>query len=79
MSSYFLNFKKLVFIFSAILLVSTFSCSDDDDACEVEVVNVPTSFPIEGLWIGSYTIDNFPSLGSRMVLVDNIYLLVLGL
>ena len=65
MSSYFLNFKKLVFIFSAILLVSTFSCSDDDDACEVEVVNVPTSFPIEGLWIGSYTIDNFPSLGSQ--------------
>ncbi|HUN16765.1 MAG TPA: hypothetical protein PK622_08140 [Saprospiraceae bacterium] len=64
MSSYFLNFKKLVFTFSAILLVSTFSCSDDE-TCQGEVANVPTNFPIEGLWIGSYTIDNFPSLGSQ--------------
>lgn len=67
MSSYFLNFKKLVFIFSAILLVSTFSCSDDDEACQVEVINVPTNFPIEGLWIGSYTFDKYPSLGSQYI------------
>lgn len=65
MNSYLLNFKKLVFIFSAILLVCTFSCSDDDEACQVEVVNVPTNFPIEGLWIGSYTFDDFPNLGAQ--------------
>jgi len=64
MSSYFLNFKKLVFIFSAILLVSTLSCSDDE-ACQVEVVNVSTNYPIEGLWIGSYTFDDFPNLGAQ--------------
>ena len=69
MSSYFLNFKKLVFIFSAILLVSTFSCSDDE-TCQGEVDNVPTNFPIEGLWIGSYTFDNFPSLGSGIKQVN---------
>ena len=34
---------------------------DDDEACQVEVVNVPTNFPIEGLWIGSYTFDKYPS------------------
>ncbi|MGB3132512.1 MAG: hypothetical protein WBB26_12600 [Saprospiraceae bacterium] len=66
MSSYFLNFKKLVFIFSAILLVSTFSCSDDE-TCQGEVANVPTNFPIEGLWIGSYTIDNSPSPGTQYI------------
>ncbi len=28
---------------------------------------MPTNFPIEGLWIGSYTIDNSPSPGTQYI------------
>jgi hypothetical protein len=48
---------RIPFILSGILLLGLFSCSKDNDPA--------TQSKIEGLWIGTYTVDQTPSAGQQ--------------
>ena len=58
--------KKLFFttlpavLFGAFVMLSQVSCEKDDD----QDPN-PQSYPIEGLWIGTYTVNGQPGLGNQ--------------
>jgi hypothetical protein len=49
---------RIQFILSGILLLGLLSCSKDND-------DPATTSKIEGLWIGTYTVDQTPSAGQQ--------------
>ena len=59
MKKFLLNGKFTAILIGAIVLFQLSSCEKND------VTPLPTTHTIEGLWIGSYTVNGQPNLGNQ--------------